>query len=64
VDLLVIVAGGDGKRIAVIRRRGSRRGRCCRPVMMVIPGCGVSVQRADVVMSEERVHVVSHVVGH
>jgi len=64
VDLLVIVAGGDGERVAVIRRRGSGRGRRRRPVMMVVPGSGVSVQRADVVMGEERVHVVRHVVGH
>jgi len=64
VDLLVIVACGDGERVAVIRSRGSGRGRRRRPVMMVVPGRGVSVQRADVVMGEERVHVVRHVVGH
>jgi len=64
VDLLMIVAGGNGERIAVIRRRGSGCGRRCSPVMMVVSGCGVSVQRADVVMSEERVHVIRHVVGH
>jgi len=58
VDLLVIVASGDGERVAVIRRRSSGRGRRRRSVMMVVPGSGVSVQRADVVMGEERVHVV------
>lgn len=64
VDLLVIVAGGDGERFAVIRRCCSGRGRRRRSVMMVVPGRGVSVQCAYVVMGEERVHVVRHVVGH
>jgi len=53
VDLLVIVAGGDGERIAVIRRGGRGRGGSCGPVVMVVPGRGVSVQRADVMVREE-----------
>jgi len=57
VDLLVVVASGDGERIAVVRRDG------CGPLVMVISGRGVSVQRAGVVVREKRVHVVGHVVG-
>lgn len=64
VDLRVIVPGGDGERIAVVRYSGRGRGRGCGPVMVVVPGRGVSVQRAGVVMREKRVHVVGHVVGH
>lgn len=64
VYLLVIVARGDGERVAVIRRSGRRGGRRRGPVVMVVPGRGVSVQRARVVVREERVHVIRHVVGH
>lgn len=63
VYLLVIVAGGDGERVAVVRRRSrGRRGRRS-PVVMVVPGRRMRVQRAGVVVREERVHVVGHVVG-
>lgn len=64
VDLRMIVPGGDGERVAVVRHSGRGRGRSCGPVVVIVPGRGVSVQRAGVVVREERVHVVGHVVGH
>lgn len=64
VDLLMIVPGGDGERVAMIRRGGRGRGSRCGPVVVIVPGRGVCVQRADVMVREERVHVVCHVVGH
>lgn len=64
VDLLMIVSGGDGERVTVIRRGGRGCSSRCSPVVVIVPGCGVCVQRADVMVRKERVHVVGHVVGH